>query len=169
MAREPGTYHYTPTGKAVDDQMTIGLVLAKEHPTEHILTVRGANNTFKIPPGALNHEVASRFTFRNPCVINKFLPHMHVRGKDYEVRVLWPDGHSETLLRVPSYRFNWQLSYKLETPLAVPAGTVIESISHFDNSPNNPWNPDPKATVHFGEQSWEEMSMDSSTSASTRL
>ena len=82
---------------------------------------------------------------------------MHVRGKDFEYRIIWPDGRTDTLLKVPNYHFNWQLSYRLETPLQVPVGTRIECIAHFDNSPNNPRNPDPTATVHFGEQSWEEM------------
>jgi hypothetical protein len=112
---------------------------------------------FEIPPGAPNQEVIARYTFRRPGVINQLLPHMHVRGKDFEYLLHWPDGRTETILRVPDHRFNWQLSYKLETPLAVPAGTRIECIAHFDNSANNPRNPDPSATVRFGEKSWQEM------------
>jgi hypothetical protein len=149
--------HYTPNGKAVDDQTTIGLVFAKEPPKERVLSVFASNSNFAIPPGDANYEVVSRYTFRNPGVITALFPHMHLRGKDFEFRVIYPDGKTETLLRVPNYRFHWQLSYKLETPLAVPANTRVEGIAHFDNSPNNPWNPDPTATVHFGEQSSEEM------------
>ncbi|MDQ6678353.1 MAG: thiol-disulfide isomerase [Acidobacteriota bacterium] len=152
--------HYSPNGVAVEDQTSLGLVLAKEMPKQRILSVRGSNDTFEIPPGAPNYEVVSRFTFRNPGVINSLLAHMHVRGKDFEIRARWPDGRSETLLRIPKYNFSWQLSYKLETPLAVPAGTILESVAHFDNSPNNPRNPDPKAAVRFGEQSWEEMAIE---------
>jgi hypothetical protein len=149
--------HYTPNGKAADDQSTIGLVFAKEPPKERVLSVTATNANFAIPPGDANYEVVGRFTFRNPGVVTALFPHMHLRGKDFEFRAVYPDGRTETLLRVPKYRFHWQLSYKLETPLAVPAGTRIEAIAHFDNSPNNPWNPDPTATVHFGEQSSEEM------------
>jgi hypothetical protein len=149
--------HYTTNGKAVDDQTTIGLVFAKEPPTERVLSVAASSTNFAIPPGDPNYEVVSRYTFRNPGVITALFPHMHLRGKDFEFRATYPDGHTETLLRVPNYRFHWQLSYKLETPLAVPAGTRVDGIAHYDNSPNNPWNPDPTATVHFGEQSSEEM------------
>jgi len=60
-------------------------------------------------------------------------------------------------LRVPNYDFGWQLTYELATPKLLPAGTIIECTAHFDNSPNNKFNPDPTKEVHFGEQSWEEM------------
>jgi len=149
--------HYTPNGKVGQDQSSLGLTLSQEPPTEPVVSVYASNTSFEVPPGAGDYEVISRYTFRHPAVINAFLPHMHVRGKDFEYRITWPDGRTETLLRVPRYRFFWQLSYKLETPLAVPVGARIECIAHLDNSPNNPLNPDPAATVRFGEQSWEEM------------
>ena len=151
--------HYSPTGVAVDDQTTLGLVLAKEKPERRILSLRDGTGVFEIPPGAANYEVLSTMTLRNPAVVNSLMAHMHVRGKNFEVRALWPDGRTETLLRIPKYKFNWQITYKLETPLSLPAGTVLQTIAHFDNSANNPLNPDPKATVHFGEQSWEEMTI----------
>jgi hypothetical protein len=58
---------------------------------------------------------------------------------------------------VPKYDFYWQLDYKLAQPLKLPPGSRIECTAWYDNSPNNPANPDPKATVAWGEQSWEEM------------
>jgi hypothetical protein len=85
------------------------------------------------------------------------LPHMHLRGKDFEYRAVYPTGEKEVLLRVPRYDFSWQLWYTLAQPKVLPAGTVIECTAHFDNSANNPANPDPAKEVHFGEQSWEEM------------
>ena len=68
-----------------------------------------------------------------------------------------PDGRKETLLSVPHYSFEWQLSYYLAEPKNLPKGTTIEAMAHFDNSANNPANPDPTKEVHFGEQSWDEM------------
>jgi hypothetical protein len=82
---------------------------------------------------------------------------MHFRGKDFEYRAVYPSGEKEVLLRVPKYDFNWQLWYVLDKPKVLPAGTVIECTAHFDNSPNNPANPDPTKTVKFGEQTWDEM------------
>ena len=84
-------------------------------------------------------------------------PHMHLRGKDFEFRATYPDGKSETLLRVSHYDFHWQLTYFLAQPKLLPAGTILECIGHYDNSANNPNNPDPSSAVHHGDQSWEEM------------
>jgi hypothetical protein len=88
-----------------------------------------------------------------------FFPHMHLRGKDFEYRLVSATGEITTLLRVPKYDFNWQLAYKPVEDIAIPAGAHFEYTAHFDNSPNNPANPDPKAEVRFGEQSWEEMAI----------
>jgi hypothetical protein len=84
---------------------------------------------------------------------------MHLRGKDFEYRMISPSGESQVLLRVPKYDFNWQLAYKPEQEIVVAPGSRFEATAHFDNSPNNPNNPDPKAEVRFGEQSWEEMAI----------
>jgi hypothetical protein len=82
---------------------------------------------------------------------------MHLRGKSFEYRILFPTGEKETILVVPRYDFNWQLSYYLEKPMLLPKGTVIECTAHYDNSANNPHNPDPGSEVRYGDQSWEEM------------
>jgi len=74
---------------------------------------------------------------------------MHLRGKDMTVNLIYPDGHKETVLQVPRYDFNWQILYYLTKPLALPQGTRVEVTAHWDNSANNPANPDPKATVHW--------------------
>ena len=71
--------------------------------------------------------------------------------------LLLPDGKKETLLNVPRYDFNWQLGYQLATPLHVPAGSWLLVTGAFDNSTDNPANPDPHKRVHFGLQSWDEM------------
>jgi hypothetical protein len=86
-----------------------------------------------------------------------FFPHMHVRGKAFRMELVMPDGTVRRLLEVPRYDFNWQLAYVLKTPIDVPAGTIVRATAWYDNSPGNPANPDPTATVKFGEQSWDEM------------
>jgi hypothetical protein len=82
---------------------------------------------------------------------------MHLRGKDFMYLVTYPGRDPEILLSVPAYDFAWQSYYRLNEPLAVPKGTVIECVAHFDNSEKNPANPDPKATVTWGDQTYEEM------------
>jgi hypothetical protein len=86
-----------------------------------------------------------------------FFPHMHLRGKGFEYRLVHPSGEKETLLKVNKYDFNWQLAYRLSKPITMAPGSRIEATGTFDNSANNPANPDPKAAVKWGEQSWEEM------------
>ena len=81
---------------------------------------------------------------------------MHFRGKDFEYAIRYPDGRAETVLSVPRYNFNWQLTYDLAEPKFLPKGTIVECTAHFDNSPNKPFNPDPAKTVHWGDQTWEE-------------
>jgi hypothetical protein len=115
------------------------------------------NPNLRIPAGADNHRVDARVTLNAPATINSFFPHMHVRGKGFEYRVVYPTGESEVLLKVPRYDFNWQLTYYLEKPRPLPKGTRIECTGYYDNSANNPYNPDPKSEVFWGDQTWEEM------------
>jgi len=149
--------HYTTTGKETEDHTKVGLVWAKEKPTERAVTIGGNNLGFKIPPGDPNYRVDAKNMFPNGATVLNFFPHMHLRGKAFEYRLIYPDGRTETLLRVPKYDFFWQLDYKLAEPLVIPPGATIECTAWYDNSPNNPKNPDPTATVRFGEQSWQEM------------
>ncbi len=84
---------------------------------------------------------------------------MHLRGKDFKYTAIYPDGRSEVLLSVPAYDFGWQSAYVLAEPKAIPKGTRIDCVAHFDNSVNNPANPDPGQAVRWGEQSFQEMMM----------
>ena len=148
--------HYTPNGVEGTDISSVGLMFAKE-PPKHEAHTRGIANRMVIPPGDDNYEVKSAATFSRDAELLSLMPHMHLRGKDFSYRVVYPDGKSETLLSVPHYDFNWQSIYRLEKPLKLPAGARIECVAHFDNSAKNPNNPDPNKTVRWGEQTWEEM------------
>ncbi len=149
--------HYTTNGKAALDQAKIGLVFAKHPPARRALTLPPANLGFRIPPGDANYRVDARLIFPNGATVLSFFPHMHLRGKAFEYRAVYPDGHAETLLKVNPYDFHWQLSYKETAPVVLPPGTRFECSAWFDNSPNNPNNPDPTAEVRWGEQTREEM------------
>ncbi len=64
----------------------------------------------------------------------------------------YPDGRREVLLDVPRYEFDWQNLYTLDQPKPMPEGTILHTEAHFDNSDENPNNPDPRRAVTFGEQ-----------------
>jgi hypothetical protein len=149
--------HYTANGTAGTDISKIGLVFSKTPPAERMLTINTANVVFSIPPGAPDTEVHAKMTLQQDATLVNFLPHMHFRGISFEYRATYPNGEKEVLLRVPHYDFNWQLTYDLAREKKLPKGTVIECEAHFDNSPNNRFNPDPTKEVHYGEQTWEEM------------
>jgi len=149
--------HYTPNGKAVMDRTKLGLVFAKEPPAKRVQTLSATNGTFKIPPGDPNYRVDASFEIRKPVTLASIHPHMHARGKDFEYRVVFPNGETRTILQVPQYNWHWQLWYNLAEPMDLPRGTKIECTAHFDNSPNNPENPDPTKAVIWGQQSWDEM------------
>jgi len=148
--------HYTADGKEETDRSKVGFVFAKEKPKERVMTMAAANDKFVIPAGDANYQVDSKVSLARDVKIIAFLPHMHLRGKDFEYRLV-QDGQTTTLLKVPNYSFSWQLSYLPEKPVTLPKGATIECTAHFDNSANNPNNPDPKKNIRFGEQSWDEM------------
>ena len=149
--------HYTATGKAGTDRSRIGVIFAKEPPRERVFTANATNSKFVIPAGDPAYRVDSSITLQARARLVDLMPHMHYRGKDFEYRLVYPTGETQIVLSVPKYDFNWQLFYYFSDPIALPKGTKIECTAHFDNSPNNRYNPDPKKEVRWGDQTWEEM------------
>jgi hypothetical protein len=148
--------HYTTTGKAGSDATSAGIVFAKHAPSQRVITLQLTNDSFLIPPGADDFPVEVHGTLPNDATLLSFFPHMHLRGKRFEYNIVHADKSQETLLRV-NYNFYWQLSYKLAQPLPLKAGTELQAIAWFDNSPNNPHNPDPNQAVRWGDQTYDEM------------
>ncbi len=95
--------------------------------------------------------------FRKDSYLTMLGPHMHYRGSDANFKLVYPDGRIEEILNVPNYQFNWQKTYDFKEPLFLPAGTEMVFRGTFDNSANNPDNPDPSQTLTWGEQTWQEM------------
>jgi hypothetical protein len=149
--------HYTTVGEATSDVTSVAVKWAKNPPQRMVGGGNVLNVRFAIPPGASNHEVRAERTFAEDTLLTSMMPHMHVRGKSMTYVAHYPDGRTETLLFVPKYDFNWQHSYELAEPKLLPKGTRLEVIATYDNSTANPFNPDPSATVRWGDQTWEEM------------
>ena len=149
--------HYTPNGTAGKDRTFVGLRFATGPVAKRAYTANAMTRSFAIPPGDANYEVKSTWTAKEDTHIRVLMPHMHLRGKDFTYTAVYPDGRSEIVLSVPKYDFNWQLVYRLKEPLFLPKGSRLDCVAHFDNSPNNKYNPDPKKEVKWGDQTWEEM------------
>lgn len=151
--------HYTPNGSEQTDTTKLGLLFADvDQVDKEVITTEIGNEQLAIPPGADNHVVTatSRLTTKEVTLLS-LSPHMHLRGKAFRYELVLPTGEREVLLDVPAYDFNWQTRYALSEPRRVPAGSVIHCRAVYDNSTANLANPDPTKTVHWGDQSWDEM------------
>lgn len=150
--------HYTPNGTPQTDQSSAGLIFADPETIRREVTVEAALNfRLRIPPGDPDYMARTKFNVQRESLLYSLTPHMHYRGKSFRFTAQYPDGQREILLDVPRYDFNWQNTYLLAKPKRLPQGTVIDMEAHFDNSADNPFNPDPDVTVFWGEQTWEEM------------
>jgi hypothetical protein len=182
----PGMYfqfnmHYQPSGRPEKDRSRLGLWFAKQPPKYEVLT-KGVTDTIyiggkelsetrtvngreikvrgripNIPPNMDNWEIGGEVTIKEAITLYAFAPHMHLRGKDINYTLIWPDGRQQVLLNVPKFDFNWQLHYELAEPLKIPAGSRIVAVAHYDNSIKNRYNPAPDKEVFWSEQSWDEM------------
>ena len=149
--------HYTATGKPEKDRSSVGFIFANEPPKQEVHSASFINLQLTIPPGASNHRVDSQIEFTQDAHITALFPHTHLRGKSWEYHLIYPDGRDEVVLAVPHYDFNWQTYYEFAKPLAVPKGSKLLAIAHYDNSANNKANPNPAVEVRWGDQTWEEM------------
>jgi hypothetical protein len=151
--------HYTAVGTPQTDRSKVGLVFAKHPPKQRYWTSPGTPAAFNlaIPAGDSNAEVVSEVTVGvSGAKLVYIQPHMHLRGKDYELRLLYPTGETETIFK-GKWNFDWQVGYQLAKPILLPKGTRIRAIAHYDNSANNKYNPDPNKTIWWGDQNWDEM------------
>lgn len=150
--------HYTPNGRATQDRSYAGFkFLPADQVKQRIVGGQIGTHRFQIPPGASNHEVQAEVTLPADIRLLTMTPHMHLRGKSFRYEAVFPDGRRETLLDIPRWDFNWQLRYDPANQPVLPKGTRLIATAHYDNSTGNPSNPDPKATVRWGDQTWEEM------------
>ncbi|MBI3271577.1 MAG: redoxin domain-containing protein [Planctomycetes bacterium] len=149
--------HYVPCGEEESDVISVGLVFAKA-PVERRLRHHEVKNLrFEIPAGAPAHEVVGKRKLAKDSTGTGMYVHMHTRGRDMRISALYPDGRKETLLLVPNYSFDWQQAYLWGPGKRFPAGTELECVAHFDNSPLNPFNPNPAIPVRFGLETTAEM------------
>ena len=149
--------HYTTNGSPQTDQTEIGLYLLKEKPLLRYESIPIVDDTFEIRPGDPNSRAQATFAFRRGATLHSVTPHMHLRGRSMKFELLTPDGRQETIASVPRYDFNWQLTYQLAQPKKISAGSWALLSGSWDNSKRNPANPDPTRTIHWGEQSFDEM------------
>ncbi len=149
--------HYTPNGTEETDRSSVGIIFAKQKPQFVAETNILANMLLRIPPHTPSVKGQMTFTFKDDALLLSFMPHMHLRGTSAKYVATYPDGKTETLLCVPDYDFNWQSVYRFAEPLRIPKGTKLTWTGWWDNSADNPRNPDPSKAVRWGLQTFDEM------------
>lgn len=168
--------HYSPTGRPERDRTDIGLYFAKEPVRHVVITSQISGGTYLvegkeliaerqdaradipvIPPYDENWQIKAIMPIQDDITIYGYQPHAHLRSKEWQYIVTYPDGREEVLLSVPNYSFEWQLHYELAEPKKIPAGSRLMAIGRYDNSIKNRYNPGPHKEVYWAEQSWDEM------------
>jgi peroxiredoxin len=150
--------HYVTTGKPETDQMRVGVRYAEGTIAKRTFHQRIRPEDIAIPPGEAFHRMSAEETIPHNATVIALFTHMHTRGRDMTFFADYPDGHSETLLTIPNYSFDWQLAYQYAPGTKrFPKGTKIRTVSHYDNSAFNPYNPDPTVEVPYGDQTIHEM------------
>jgi mono/diheme cytochrome c family protein len=151
--------HYSNSRRlqGIRDRTSVGLVFAKEPPRFEAAELEAYNYLFHIPPNDPNHRATVCYTLSKDVMALAYTAHMHYRGKSMVTEAIYPDGRHEVLMNVPHYDFRWQETYYLKQPKLLPKGTKLMSTAYFDNSANNPQNPDPTSLIRYGDPSTEEM------------
>jgi hypothetical protein len=149
--------HYTANGTAGSDKTSVGIKFSSAPPAVEIRETAMMNQNFTLPAGVAGTAVEASMTVTEDVTLWSLLPHTHLRGRSWKYDVTYPDGRNEMVLSVPAYDFNWQTEYWFKSPLKLPKGSKLHAIATYDNSATNPANPDPKANVTWGDQTWEEM------------
>ncbi|MFN7731062.1 MAG: redoxin domain-containing protein [Pirellula sp.] len=152
--------HYTPNGQETTDRTKIGICFVDDEKVQRkVFTLIGIDQDFEIPPNAARHSVSARVpNWPSGAELMAVSPHMHLRGREFELRASRGDA-SEILLKVPRYDFNWQHTYEFREPIPMDSLDALEFTATFDNSTDNPFNPAPQEYVMWGDQTWEEMAV----------
>ena len=151
--------HYHPDGTQQQDQTRVGLYFTDEPDTTELLMLPLLNQNFTIPAGAENYEVTAQIPAFASARIHSLLPHMHLLGQQIRLELI-RGGQMQTVIRIDDWDFDWQDTYWLEEPLLVPFGTIVRLTCVYDNSANNPDNPNqPPKPVSWGERTTDEMAL----------
>jgi hypothetical protein len=157
--------HYHSIGEEIRDHVEMaiwfypkGYVPKYKVETTRVRPQAGADNNYlDIAPNTARQRFDGYFRLEKAAKVISFEPHMHYRGQAMRMEAILPNGFTVQLTSVPNFDWSWQIAYTYATPPAFPAGTVLHTVSYFDNSAANKRNPDPSAWVGFGQRTIDEM------------
>lgn len=150
--------HLHPSGKPEVEQSSIGFYLTDEPPKGALLPFVMLNRNVDIAPGAKDYTLRMEKKVTHDVEVIGFFPHMHLIGRTCHTTAKLPDGKTIKLLSIDDWDFRWQGYYQCQSPVRLPAGTMIECVWTFDNTAENPAQPsNPPKRVRFGEGTTDEM------------
>jgi tetratricopeptide (TPR) repeat protein len=150
--------HLQPGKTPAATQPSVGLYFADQPPAETPVALTMGTKTIAIPAGERNYRVSDSYVFPVDVTLLSLYPHAHYLGTDMQILALLPDGTTKSLLHIKDWEFHWQQDYRFVTPVALPKGTTITMRYTYDNSAENPENPQtPPRLVTYGPQATDEM------------
>jgi hypothetical protein len=150
--------HLNRTGKPETLQSSVGIYFTEEQPTNACYVFKLSSYALHFPAGATNEIVRDSFILPVDVDVLAVYPHAHFLAREMQGYALRPDGFKEWLIWIQQWDFNWQGDYRYKKPLHLPKGTALHLQFSYDNSTNNPVNPNqPPQRVVFGERSSDEM------------
>ena len=151
-------FHYHRTGKEEKDRTRIGLYFAKKPVDLNYRSIPIPGVFLAIPANDKAFQVENSWRLSEDVTLYRMMPHMHLLGQNIQLTAKSPDGKETTLIDIPHWDYNWQEQYELKEPVKLPQGTVLRVRATYDNSANNPHNPNsPPRAVRIGEQTTDEM------------
>lgn len=150
--------HFHPTGKVEKEQSTVAFYFAQEPPARIPADITLGSINLDIPPGEKNYKVTDSYILPIDVEVIGIIPHAHYLGREIKAMATLPDGTVKALLWIKDWDFNWQQEYRYAAPVKLPRGTRLEMEWIYDNSADNPRNPNhPPKRVTWGEQTTDEM------------
>jgi len=150
--------HYNKSGKPETDRTKVGIYFTKGPIEKRVRVLPVVKTPLRIPANDSNFVVHASVPVPLGATVYRVMPHMHLLGRDMKVTATLPDDSVVAFVHVPDWDFNWQNTYTFKKPLQIPAGSRIDLEARYDNSTNNPVNPNnPPRLVTWGEQTSDEM------------
>jgi hypothetical protein len=150
--------HMQPSGRAELVQPSIGVFFTDQPPARVPLMVRLGRQSIDIPPGEKSYTITDSFVLPVPVQVHAVQPHAHYRARDLQGTATLPDGTTRSLIHIGEWDFRWQHVYRYAEPFVLPKGTALSMRYTFDNSADNPRNPQlPPERVFWGQRSRDEM------------
>jgi peroxiredoxin len=150
--------HYHPTGKSESDQSSVGLYFARKPVTRRMAGYTLCTTKIDIPAGQKRYTVILASRVKADVHLHTVVPHAHYLCREFRLAATLPDGTCQPLLWIHDWNLDWQDQYRFAKPVRLPQGTILTLAAYFDNSEDNPRNPNkPPRRVRYGVTSDEEM------------